>query len=281
MIQPFQSGHLLLYASLTCLLLAACETEPQTAETQDAKPAILRLPSTNVVDLTYPFNDETIYWPTAEGFARQITAEGTTEQGYFYAAGTFTSAEHGGTHLDAPFHFAAKGQTVDEIPLERLMGPAVVIDVADHVTANPDYRITSEDILTWETEHSPIPDGSIVMLRTGFGKHWPNRERYLGTAETGSQAVANLHFPGLHPEAASWLVENRSVAAVGLDTPSIDYGQSQEFESHQILFRENVPVFENVANLEQLPVEGSVVVALPMKIEGGSGAPLRIVAFLP
>ena len=102
----------------------------------------------------------------------------------------------------------------------------------------------------------------------------------MGTDERGPAAVAKLHFPGLHPDAARWLVANRQINAIGLDTPSIDYGQSTLFESHRILFEKNIPAFENVANLDQLPVKGFTVIALPMKIKGGSGGPVRIIAML-
>jgi kynurenine formamidase len=265
----------LLLSTLLAAAIAACNGQPAP------DPTGLRLPSTNVVDLTHPFNEETIYWPTEDGFEREVTVEGMTEDGYFYASGHFSTSEHGGTHLDAPIHFAEGTYTVDEIPLNRLMGPAVVIDGTQEATANPDFQIESADLLRWESQRGPIPDGSIVLFRTGFGRFWPDRGRYLGTDEHGSEAVANLRFPGLHPDAASWLVENRAIHAVGIDTPSIDYGQSRLFETHRILFRENIPAFENVANLDRLPSEGSVVVALPMKIEGGSGAPLRIIAFVP
>lgn len=161
------------------------------------------------------------------------------------------------------------------------MGPAVVIDVSEAAAADADHQISVEDLESWEAEHGAIPDDAIVLFHTGFGAFWPDRERYMGTDERGADAVADLHFPGLHPDAARWLLENRDVDAVGIDTPSIDHGQSQLFEAHRILAGENLPAFENVANLDQLPVTGSVVVALPMKIEGGSGGPLRIVAFLP
>ncbi|MCM3900094.1 MAG: cyclase family protein, partial [Pyrinomonadaceae bacterium] len=103
---------------------------------------------------------------------------------------------------------------------------------------------------------------------------------YLGTEERGAEAVAKLHFPGLHPDAARWLAANRSIKAIGLDTASIDFGQSTLFESHRILFDKNIPAFENVANLDRLPPKGFSVIALPMKIKGGSGGPLRIVAIL-
>ena len=103
----------------------------------------------------------------------------------------------------------------------------------------------------------------------------------MGTDERGPEAVAKLSFPGLHPDTATWLVNERKIAAIGLDTPSIDYGQSKLFEAHQILFKDNIPAFENVANLHQLPPKGAVVIALPMKIRNGSGGPLRIVAIKP
>ncbi|HEY4643237.1 MAG TPA: cyclase family protein, partial [Bacteroidota bacterium] len=128
--------------------------------------------------------------------------------------------------------------------------------------------------------HGRIPQKAIVLIRTGYGSFWPDREKYMGTPERGTEAVAKLHFPGLHPDAAKWLIDERSVKAVGLDTPSIDHGQSTQFESHVTLFEANVPAFENVANLDQLPVNGFTVVALPMKIRGGSGGPLRIIALV-
>ena len=137
------------------------------------------------------------------------------------------------------------------------------------------------DLLAHERRHGRIPRRAIVLLRTGFGAFWPDRERYLGTAELGAQAVPKLHFPGLHPNGARWLVRERDVRAVGLDTASIDYGQSTLFESHRVLAAAGVPIFENVANLQRVPTEGALVIALPMKIEGGSGGPLRMIAIVP
>ena len=133
----------------------------------------------------------------------------------------------------------------------------------------------------WEAENGMLPDGGILLVRTGWGPRWGDRTEYLGTDMVGPEAVPELHFPGIGGEAASWLVANRGIVAVGIDTPSIDYGQSADFETHVILYTENISGFENVANLEALPETGSYVVALPMKIEGGSGGPLRIVAFVP
>lgn len=233
------------------------------------------------VDLTHSFSAATVYWPTATPFRLEPVFVGTTDKGFHYEAYEFRAAEHGGTHLDAPNHFSANGLTVDRVPLDRLMGPAVVIDVSSKAIENPDYRVSLDDLAGWEKSHGPIPDQAIVLLRTGYDRFWPDPVRYLGTAERGEAAVAKLHFPGLDPEAARWLAERRRIRAVGLDTASIDYGQSSHFETHRIFSEKHIPIFENLARLGELPATGAVVVALPMKIEGGSGAPLRIIAWVP
>ena len=240
----------------------------------------IAFPNGTVIDLSYPFDSETVYWPTAGSFHLEKDFEGTTEQGFYYSAYKYSAAEHGGTHVDAPVHFAQGRLTVDQISLDRLMGAAVLIDVTKQAEKSRDYRVTVADLQNWEKLNGRLPTGAIVLLRTGFGKYYPDRVKYMGTDERGPAAVAKLHFPGLHPDAASWLVANRSIKAIGLDTPSIDYGQSTLFESHRILFEKNIPAFENVANLDKLPVKGFSVIALPMKIKGGSGGPLRIVAIL-
>ena len=237
-------------------------------------------PTRKIVDLTYSFDAESVYWPTAETFKLETDAEGMTENGYYYSAYRYSAAEHGGTHLDAPVHFAKGRNSVDQIPVDQLTGAGLVLDVTKQCAGNADYLISVADFQDWEKKNGEIPVGSIVLLRTGFGKFYPDRRKYLGTDERGAAAVAKLHFPGLDPEAARWLTQNRSIKAVGLDTASIDRGQSTMFESHRALFEKNVPAFENVANLDQLPVKGFTIVALPMKIKGGSGGPLRIIAML-
>ena len=234
-----------------------------------------------LLDLTYSFDENTVFWPTAPGFELTTEFEGRTPGGYYYSAYSFSTAEHGGTHLDAPIHFAEGKLSTDELPLEQLIGPAILVDVESAAAANRDYLISVSDFEAWETVHGRIPDGSIVLIRTGFGAFWPDREKYLGTAARGEEAVPDLHFPGIDPVAATWLVNKRSIHAIGLDTASIDSGQSTLFESHEILYTANIPGFENVANLDQLPPTGFSIIALPMKIKGGSGGPLRIVAVLP
>ena len=237
-------------------------------------------PSGRLVDLTYAFDANSVYWPTAEQFKLETDFEGMTDKGYFYSAYRYSAAEHGGTHLDSPVHFAKGHYTVDELPLQQLIGAAIVIDVSAQAATNPDYLVSVGDFENWEKRNGRIPAGTIVLLRTGFGKFYPDRKKYLGTDERGAEAVAKLHFPGLDPATARWITTNRSIKAIGLDTASIDYGQSTLFESHRTLFEKNIPAFENVANLDQLPAKGFTVIALPMKIKGGSGGPLRIIAIL-
>ena len=232
------------------------------------------------VDLTHSFSSRSIYWPTDTlGFKLEQLAHGNTAGGWFYSSYRYSAAEHGGTHLDAPVHFAEGGWTNDQIPLASLVGPAVVVDVTSRV--QPDYLLTVDDLTKWEAEHGRVPKGAIVLVRTGWDARYQDRAAYLGTALRGPDAVAQLHFPGVSAEAAQWLVDNRTIAALGIDTPSIDYGQSADFRAHVILYKKNIPGFENVANLATLPPVGGFVVALPMKIEGGSGGPLRIIGYVP
>ncbi|MDJ0645653.1 MAG: cyclase family protein [Flavobacteriaceae bacterium] len=237
--------------------------------------------SKKYIDLSHDFSDQTIYWVTSKEFKLDTVYEGFTPKGYYYTANNFSTAEHGGTHLDAPIHFAENRHTVDEIPLEKLIGSAIKIDVSTRALKNSDYQISIEDLKGWEeSQNRTIADGSIVLLQTGYSKYYPDKIKYLGTDQRGEDAVQQLHFPGLSAEAAEWLVTNRKINAVGIDTPSIDYGQSEYFKSHVILLEQNIPVFENLTNLDKLPYHEFEIIALPMKIKGGSGAPLRIVAVL-
>ena len=233
-----------------------------------------------LIDLTHTFDETTVYWPTEDGFKLLRGPAGVTERGYFYVANRFMCAEHGGTHIDAPIHFWKGGQTVDQILLKRLIGPAACVDVSRKCRGDRDYQVSVEDFSAWENANQTTLNDKIVLIRTGYTAHWPDREKYLGTSETGRAAVAKLHFPGLDSAAADWLVTRRKIRAVGIDTASIDYGQTQDYATHQRLFRAGVPALENVALPNNLPANNFQVIALPMKIGGGSGAPCRVVAIL-
>jgi kynurenine formamidase len=242
--------------------------------------APLDLDRARVVDLSYAFDERTLYWPNApSSFKLERLAFGPTPAGFFYAANAYAAPEHGGTHLDAPIHFAEGRRTADQVPLDQLIGRAVVIDVAAKAEANPDYTLTKEDVAAFEARHGTIPKGAIVLLRTGWGTRWPDRKRYLGDDRPGE--VSNLHFPSYGRDAAQFLVQTREVGVLGVDTASIDHGPSKDFIVHQIAAAANVPGLENVANLQELPPTGAWIIALPMKIAGGSGGPVRIVALLP
>lgn len=232
------------------------------------------------VDLTHSFSAETIYWPNAEHFKLEKVYDGHAAGGYHYSANRYSAAEHGGTHMDAPIHFDIKGETVEKIGIDQMIGPGTVVDVTENASKNRDYRVGPSDFVAFEAKEGKIPKGAIVLIRTGYDRFWPDPKQYLGTDERGETAIPKLHFPGLSAEGARWLVEQRAVRAVGLDTASIDYGQSRLFESHRILALHAVPIFENLRGLNQLPAKGALIVALPMKIEGGSGAPLRVIAHI-
>ena len=255
---------------LTATLLFSC-----------APKATNEFPKGQWIDLSHDFSEETIYWVNAEPFKRTTVAEGKTPGGYYYSAYNFSAAEHGGTHIDAPVHFGEGKKSVDQLELGQLISQAVKIDVSAKAASDRDYLITVDDIKNWETANGKLPEWCIVLFQTGFASKWPDKKSYLGTDQKGDTAVKDLHFPGLHPDAAKLLVENRKINAFGIDTASIDYGQSTTFDSHVELMTNNIPAFENVANLDKLPVKGFDIMALPMKIKGGSGAPLRIVGFVP
>ncbi|HET6899814.1 MAG TPA: cyclase family protein [Vicinamibacteria bacterium] len=266
-------------AVVTLVVLAALSVS-RTHGAGPAGPAAPDLRTARIVDLTHPFDEKTPYWPTAtRGFELARVHYGRTEAGYFYSAYSFCAPEHGGTHLDAPIHFGEGRWTADQIPLERLVRPAVVIDVTAADAADPDHRLGAEEVKAWEARHGRIAEGTIVLLRTGWSARWPDRKRYLGDDTPGD--ASRLHFPSYGTDAVKILVGERRVAALGVDTASIDAGSAKDFPVHQVVAAANVPGFENLAHLEDLPATGAWIVALPMKIANGSGGPLRAIALLP
>jgi kynurenine formamidase len=243
-----------------------------------AQPAANPFAGYRWVDLSHSYNEKTIFWPTGEAFQHIQTAWGEAPGGYFYSSFDIALSEHSGTHLDAPIHFAANKPTVDQIPLERLTGPAVVIDVTAKAEADPDYLVTPADIDADQAANGPIQGGAIILIRTGWSKRWPDVKAYMG--DDGPGRTDDLHFPGLAPETAE-LLAARGARAVGIDTASLDHGPSTDFRTHQILAKAELPGLENLTALEELPVRGAHVIALPMKIGAGSGGPCRVVALVP
>jgi len=232
-----------------------------------------------ILDMTYEYDSGTIYWPTAKHFELKKLSWGINESGWWYASNEYSASEHGGTHADAPIHFAQGGRTMDEIPLAEWIGPAVKIDVTDKCADDRDYRLTVADIQGWEKKHGPVPEGSWIIMYTGIGtRFYPDKRQVLGTEKTGEAALPELSFPGFSVESVEFLLRERSISGIALDTPSIDYGKSQNFEVHQVLFAGDKLALENIAHLDKLPEDGAVLYVIPMLIKDGTGAPARVFA---
>jgi kynurenine formamidase len=235
-----------------------------------------------LLDMTYPFDETTIYWPTAKSFKLEKVFWGFTEGGWWYASNNYSASEHGGTHVDAPIHFAKNGRTVDQIPLGEWIGPAVKIDVTEKCEKNRDYLLSIDDIKKWEKKYGKIPEGAWVIMYTGIDtKYYPDKKKVLGTDKTGEEALPELSFPGFSPESVEFLIKERKIIGIAIDTPSIDYGKSKDFKAHQILFGADKPALENIANLDKLPPSGAVLYVIPMLIKNGTGAPARVFAIIP
>jgi len=233
-----------------------------------------------LVDLTHAYDPATPYWPNSPfGFKLDTLSYGPTPGGWFYSSFAFSAPEHGGTHLDAPIHFHEGGLTADRVPLDHLVTRAVVIDISARAAQDRDARLTREEVLAFERRHGRIAAGTIVLLRTGWDRFYQDRKAYFGDDTPGD--VTHLSFPSYGEEAARLLVEERGVVGLGVDTPSIDYGRSADFRVHQVAAAQGVVGLENLTGLDALPPVGALLLALPMKIAGGSGGPLRAVAMVP
>ncbi|HYA25719.1 MAG TPA: cyclase family protein [Terriglobales bacterium] len=228
----------------------------------------------SVVDLTHTLDAQTPTYEVSGTPVYQAKTAATIEKNGYYAR-EISLPEHFGTHLDAPAHFARGMWTVDQIPPERLVAPLVVLDVTAAVKGNPDYQVAVGDIAKYEEAHGQIPANSVVIAYTGWDSRWNSTKDYRNADASGV-----MHFPGYSLEAAKFLVEGRSVLGLGVDTLSIDYGPSKDFPVHQYTLRHSLYHLENVANLESVPASGSTVVSAPMKLENGSGGPVRILVLV-
>jgi kynurenine formamidase len=228
-------------------------------------------PSPRVIDLGHPLTATDPSWDGTPAFERSTVATFDKDG---YAAGKIVVEEHFGTHLDAPAHFAKGGLTVDRIPPDRLYRPGICINVADRAAKDPDYRVSREDITTFEATHGAVPEGSVVLIATGWDRFWPDRTRYMNERD------GVKHFPGLSVEAVTYLAAQKHVAGIGIDTASIDYGPSTAFEAHKVSMPLGVYHIENAARLTSLPPTGFTVMVAPIDIAGGSGGPTRLFAIL-
>ena len=229
---------------------------------------------TRIVDLTYALNERNAYWPAPGYSPFQQSTIATLEQNGVLSK-SFAMPEHLGTHLDAPNHFEKDRPSVAEIPASELFGPGIVIDISNQADQDADYRLSPRDVAAWEEEHGRIPDRAIVLLHTGWGRHWTNFTRYKNQDVEG-----RLHFPSYSVEAARFLIEQRHVRGIGVETLSIHYGISRDSAVHHLVNSASRFCLENVARLNELPPRGFHLIVAPIKIETGTGGPARIFAVL-
>jgi kynurenine formamidase len=257
----------------TKVLVSACLLIVTFASAQQPV-AARKIAFSKVIDLTHTLNQSTpVYEETKESPYKAKTVATFEKEHYF--AREICLPEHFGTHLDAPAHFARGSWTLDQIPAERLVAPLYVIDVSNNVKSNPDYQLSAADVTNWEDQHGRIAPASVVIVRTGWNSRWNSSQSYRNADPKGT-----MHFPGYSLAAAKLLVA-RGVFGLGIDTLSIDYGPSADFPVHQYTLAHKLYHLENVANLENVPAVGATIIAAPMKLEGGSGSPVRIFALVP
>jgi len=265
--------------ALACLfLLAACQASQPNEQPRPESSGLfegIATGKTRVIDLAHALNPQNPYWP-GPGYAPFKYEIFATLEKDGVLSGRFTMAEHTGTHLDAPNHFAAGQISVDQIPAQQLFVPAVVIDVRDKASQNADFLLNADDVTAWEQVHGRIPRNAVVMMYTGWDALWTDFDKYKNADKNGT-----LHFPGFSAEAAKLLAEERNVAGLGIDTLSVDYGMSKDFAVHHISHSKAKYHLENVANLGSMPATGASLVVAPIKIENGTGGPARIFALVP
>ena len=250
-------------------ILGLLQQSPQRDSMLDEIPS----GKTRVLDLSYAISDKLVPWPGDEKWFEAKVNATVQKNGYFTRS--FWMLEHYGTHLDAPAHFPPGKTTVDQIPAKQLFGPAVVLDARAEGAKDADYQLPATRIEDWEKRHGRIPAGSIVLLRTGWASRWPDARKYRN-----QDAQGKMHFPGFSLEAARLLVE-RKVSGLGCDTMSIDYGASGDFAVHHLALGAGLYHLENLADLSGLPEAGAFLMVAPIKLEGGSGGPVRVFALLP
>src|SRR5467141_3046793 len=259
-------------AAVTLMMFLPMALFPQQPE-RDSLLSGIASGKTRVVDLSYAINDKLVPWPgDKRWFEAQVNAT-VEKNGYFTRS--FWMLEHYGTHLDAPIHFPPGKATVDQIPAKQFFGPAVVIDVRAESGKYADYQLSAARVEQWEKEHGRIPDGAIVLLRTGWASRWPDVRKYRNQDEKGK-----MHFPGFSAEAARLLIE-RKVSGLGCDTLSVDHGASSDYSVHHLALGAGWYQLENLADLSELPETGAFSIVAPIKLEGGSGGPVRVFALLP
>lgn len=261
-----------LLAAAVTIVAAAPQKKPAASHSQDWLRGVTD-GRTKLIDMTYALNSHLPAWP-GDPRTFEATVNATPEKDGYFTRSVWM-LEHYATHMDAPAHFPPGKETIDQIPFQHFFGPAVVIDVREEAAKNPDYRLAVTRVEKWEAQHGRIQPGSIIILRTGWSSRWPDEARYRNMDAKGV-----MHFPGYSVASAKLLIE-RGAVGLGIDTLSIDYGASKDFEVHRLDLPASLFNLENLANADQLPESGAFLIAAPIKLEGGSGGAVRVFALLP
>ena len=227
----------------------------------------------SVVDLSHLIDTDIPLWPGDPAVDLTPVAEFDTH-GYYLRR--LTIGEHSGTHMNAPNSFHAGAAGIDNYAPESLVVPVVVIDVRSQATADPDYALTRDDVEGWEAANGAIAAGSVVVLFTGWQDRWDDPAGFFGEDGDGG-----LHFPGFHGDTTQWLLDERSIAGVGIDTHGVDPGQDEEYRTNTAVLATDGIVLENLTNLDQLPPTGATVVIGIMRVADGTGSPASVLAFVP
>jgi len=234
-------------------------------------------------DLSYSLSNDTVFYPGQREFSLNRDYDGVNKSGIWYSAFSFCAGEHGGTHIDAPYHFYKDGWTVDQIPPDHLIDvPVTVVDVEDAVNSSlppGSFSLQTTHLIEHEKRNKAIPSGGVVLVHTGWSKFWPDKIRYLGWSNESTD-VSSTNFPGISLNAAKWLSNERNIVGIGIDTPSVDVGNDSTYPVHVFLAKKQIYNIENVANLHTLDPTCSLhLLVLPIKIIGATGAPSRILAY--
>jgi kynurenine formamidase len=266
---------------MTPLVIGFCDdasaqdaTRIKASGAQDITLADVAAGKARIIDLTHALNEKNAYWPGPGYEPFHLTTIATIEKDGVLSK-AFSMPEHLGTHIDAPNHFETGQPDLSMITPDQFFAPGVVIDISPRAEVDADTTLTLRDIRDWEAKHGRIPDGAVVLLRTGWGRFWDNYSRYKN-----QDAMGKLHFPSYSGEAAKFLVHDRKAKGLGIDNLSIDSGISKDFAVHHIVNKAGRYGLENVAKLEKLPARGFFLIVAPIRIEAGSGGPTRILAIL-
>ncbi|XP_073979596.1 kynurenine formamidase-like [Rhodnius prolixus] len=224
------------------------------------------------VDLSFGYENSTVYYPGGAPFRWTNKRIQENPDGTKYAAFDFELAEHAGTHIDAPYHFKEDGTTVDKIPLHKFFTTGILINATTETGTNSSYILPASKLIEWERVNGEIPENSVVMINFGWAKlHYPDRKHYLGPTDQ------DLRFPALSIEAAEWIVNTKRVVGVGVDTASPD--KPPQAGIHELFANNDMYILENLNISEPMPPKFRVII-LPMKLVGGTGGPVRVVAFV-